>query len=265
VKIKAAGANLLYNMTTAKFAAQAIKKVAELGWKPVHIVDVNSTSVRTVLEPAGLENSKDIISVKYAKDPSDPRWKEDPGMQRYFSFMDQYYPEADKFSSFNSYGYMAAQIMEHILRKCGDNLTRENVMNVATNLTDVVTDLTLPGMSGSTTPTNYRLLKQFQMMKFTGEHWEAFGPILADPLNWCRRFSAAPHIRRVLSVPSTYETRYRFWTNARVFSDSSQGGIRFRTADETRLRPGLWLQALAGPILPSTRLELSSPTDTYHE
>ena len=180
IKLKSAGADLFFSASTPKFAAQAIKKNAELGWKPVHILDINATSVGAVMQPAGLEASKDVISVNYGKDPLDPTWKDDPGMKRYFEFMAKYFPEGDKNSSFNAYGYSTAQLMVHVLKQCGDNLTRENVMKQATNLKDVQLDLALPGIVGNTTPDDYRVNKQFQMMKFNGERWELFGPILVD-------------------------------------------------------------------------------------
>jgi branched-chain amino acid transport system substrate-binding protein len=180
IKIKSAGADLFFSASTPKFAAQAIKKNAELGWKPVHILDINATSVGAVMQPAGLEASKGVISVNYGKDPLDPAWKDDPGMKRYFEFMAKYFPEGDKNSSFNSYGYSTAQLMVHVLKQCGDDLTRENVMKQATNLKNVQLDLALPGIVGNTTPDDYRVNKQFQMMKFNGERWELFGPILED-------------------------------------------------------------------------------------
>ncbi len=180
LKLKAAGADVLFDASTPKFAAQTIKKTAELGWKPVHILDINATSVGAVMQPAGLEASKGVISVNYGKDPLDPTWKDDPGMKRYFDFMAKYYPEGDKNSSFNAYGYSTAQLMVHVLKQCGDDLTRENVMKQATNLKDVQLDLALPGMAANTTPNDYRVNKQLQMMKFNGERWELFGPILED-------------------------------------------------------------------------------------
>lgn len=180
VKIKSEGADLLYNASTPKFAAQAIKKVADLGWKPVHILDINATSVGAVMKPAGLENSKGIISTNYGKDPLDPTWKDDPGMKKYFEFMAKYYPEGDKDSSFNSYGYSTAELLVHILKACGDNLTRENVMKQATSLKDVQGSLALPGIVSNTSATDYRVNKQLQMMKFDGERWELFGPIITD-------------------------------------------------------------------------------------
>src|SRR3984957_9850215 len=180
LKIKAAGADLFFSASTPKQAAQAIKKIAELGWHPIHIVDINATSVGAVLKPAGLEASKDLISTNYGKDPSDPQWKDDAGMKRYLAFMAKYYPDGDKNSNFNTYGYTTAQLMAHVLKQCGDDLTRENVMKQATNLKNVEVDLALPGMKANTSENDYRVNKQMQMMKFNGERWELFGPILED-------------------------------------------------------------------------------------
>jgi ABC-type branched-subunit amino acid transport system substrate-binding protein len=180
LKIKDAGADLFFSATTPKQAAQAIKKIAELGWKPVHILDINATSVGAVMKPAGLEASKGVISVNYGKDPLDPSWKDDPGMKKYFEFMAKYYPDGDKDSSFNSYGYMTTELLIHVLKACGDNLTRENVLKQATHLKNVQLDLLLPGITVNTTPDDYRVNKQLQMMKFNGERWELFGPILED-------------------------------------------------------------------------------------
>jgi branched-chain amino acid transport system substrate-binding protein len=180
LKIKDSGADLFYSATTPKQAAQAIKKIAELGWHPVQILDINATSVGAVMKPAGLEASKGVISVNYGKDPLDPTWKDDPGMKKYFEFMAKYYPDGDKDSSFNSYGYMTSQLMVHVLKMCGDDLTRENVMKQATSLKNVQLDLLLPGIAANTSPTDYRVNKQLQMMKFNGERWELFGPILED-------------------------------------------------------------------------------------
>jgi ABC-type branched-subunit amino acid transport system substrate-binding protein len=178
VRLQAAGADLLYDIATPKFATQSIKKIAEMDWKPIHILTINSTSIGGVLAPAGLENATGIVSVNYGKDPADPTWNDDPGMKKWRAFMDKYYPDGDKNSSFNTYGYGTAQLMAGVLEMCGDELTRENVMKQATNLKDVVGDLTLPGMSLNTTPTDYRINKQLEMMRFDGAHWVLFGPVL---------------------------------------------------------------------------------------
>jgi len=180
LKLKSAGADLFFSASTPKFAAQAIKKNFELGWKPVHILDINATSVGAVMQPAGLEASKGVISVNYGKDPSDPTWKDDAGMKTYLAFMEKYYPDGDKNSLFNTYGYSTAQLMAKVLEQCGDDLTRENVMKQATSLNKVTGDLSLPGISNSTSPTDYRVNKQLQMERFNGERWELFGPIIED-------------------------------------------------------------------------------------
>jgi ABC-type branched-subunit amino acid transport system substrate-binding protein len=183
VKLKSAGVDVVFDASTPKFAAQAIKKIADLGWKPVHILDINAVSVGAVMQPAGLENSKGVISTNYGKDPADPTWKDDAGMKNYFAFMAKYFPEGDKDSLFNTYGYSTTQLLIEVLKRCGDDLTRENVMKQAASLKDVKLDMALPGMSGSTSPTDYRVNKQMQMMKFNGERWELFGPIIEDDAN----------------------------------------------------------------------------------
>jgi hypothetical protein len=121
-----------------------------------------------------------VISVNYGKDPLDPTWKDDAGMKRYFDFMAKYFPDGDKDSNFNTYGYATAQMLVHVLKQCGDDLTRENVMKQAASMKDVTTDIALPGIKTNTSPTDYRVNKQLQMMKFNGERWELFGPILED-------------------------------------------------------------------------------------
>jgi branched-chain amino acid transport system substrate-binding protein len=180
LKLKSAGTDLFFSASTPKFAAQAIKKNFELDWHPVHILDINATSVGATMQPAGLDASKGVISVNYGKDPLDPTWKDDAGMKKFLDFMAKYYPEGDKNSIFNTYGYSTSQMLVHVLQQCGDDLTRENVMKQATSLKNVVIDLALPGVVGNTSPTDYRVNKQLQMMKFNGERWELFGPILED-------------------------------------------------------------------------------------
>jgi branched-chain amino acid transport system substrate-binding protein len=181
VTLKSSGADLFYNMTTPKFGAQAIKKAAELGWKPVHILDINATPVSQTLVPAGLENAKDIISVNYGKDPLDPQWNNDEGMKRYKAFMAKYAPAEDANSGISTYGYSTAHLLVQILKQCGDVLTRANIMKQATNIRkDYASDLALPGMSMSGEADDWKINKQFQMMKFDGQRWVLFGPILTD-------------------------------------------------------------------------------------
>jgi branched-chain amino acid transport system substrate-binding protein len=180
LRIKDSGTDLFFSATTPKQAAQAIKKIAESDWHPVQIVSSKATSVGSVLKPAGLENAKGIISSNYGKEPLDPQWADDPGVKRYFAFMEKYYPDGDKGSNFNTYGYSVAQLLVHVLERCGDDLTRENVMKQATSLKDFEADFALPGIKINTSPTDYHIHKQFKMMRFNGERWEPFGPILED-------------------------------------------------------------------------------------
>ena len=180
LKIRDSGADLFFSASTPKQAAQAIKKIAELGWHPVQILDINATSVGAVMKPAGLEASKGVISVGYVKDPADANWKDDPGTKRYLAFMQKYYPDGDKDSSFNVYGYITAQLLVKVLQQCGDDLTRANVLKQATHLTNVDLDMLLPGISVTTTPTDYRVNKQFQMARFNGERWERYGSVITD-------------------------------------------------------------------------------------
>jgi hypothetical protein len=146
----------------------------------VHILDINASPVSATLQPAGLEASKGVISVNYGKDPADPTWKGDAGLQKYLDFMTKYSPEGDKMNTVNTYGYSTAQLLVQILKQCGDDLTRENIMKQAASLKGVELDLALPGMKINTGPDDYRVNKQLQMMKFNGERWELFGPILED-------------------------------------------------------------------------------------
>ena len=180
VTLKASGADLFYNITTPKFGAQAIKKAAEMDWHPVQILDINATPVSQTLVPAGLDNAKDIISVNYGKDPLDPQWDNDEGMKRYKAFMAKWAPAEDANSGIATYGYSTAALLIQIIKQCGDDLTRANIMKQATNIKGFTADLALPGMTVSTTPDDWRINKQFQMMKFDGKRWVLFGPILTD-------------------------------------------------------------------------------------
>jgi branched-chain amino acid transport system substrate-binding protein len=178
VQLKASGADVFLNIATPKFAAQAIRKVAELGWKPVHFLNNVAISVGAVLSPAGLENSRDILSTGYIKEPTDETWKDDPGMKKWNAFMDKYYPEGDKASSFTSYGYSVAQLLVQVLQQCGNDLTRENVMKQAASVKDFKPDLLIPGIAINTGPQDYFPIEQLQMMKFDGKRWQFFGPVL---------------------------------------------------------------------------------------
>jgi hypothetical protein len=158
-------------------AAQAIKKVAELGWHPIHIMTNVSASVGAVLRPAGLENSKGILSAGYQMDVTDPQWDSTPGMKRFRAFMAKYYPEADRAESGPLTAWNTSTALVEVLKRCGDNLTRENVMKMVANM-DFEIDTYIPGVRIKTTPTDFYPIEQVQMMKFSGEKWELFGPII---------------------------------------------------------------------------------------
>jgi len=179
VNLKASGADVFFNVTTPKFAAQAIKKSAEIGWHPIHLLNNVSQSVGAVLKPAGLENSKGILSTYYLKDATDPRWKDDAGYKQWLVFMDKYFPEGDKTSSFTVYGYTVGQTLVQVLKQCGDNLTRENVMKQAASLKDLKLPMLLPGIAINTSPTDFYPLKQMQMQRFTGKDWEPVGEVMS--------------------------------------------------------------------------------------
>jgi branched-chain amino acid transport system substrate-binding protein len=177
VAIRTANPDIFLNIATPKFAAQAIKKLAELNWHPVHIVTNISVSVGAVLKPAGLDNSKDILSAGFQIDVTDPQWDGYQGMHRFRAFMAKYYPQADRSESGPMIAFNASTVLVEVLRQCGDNLTRDNVMKVAANL-DLEVDTLIPGVRIKTTPTDFYPIEQLQMMRFTGERWQLFGPIL---------------------------------------------------------------------------------------
>jgi branched-chain amino acid transport system substrate-binding protein len=178
VNLKASGADIFFNVTTPKFAAQAIKKAAEIGWKPVHLLNNVSTSVGGVLKPARLENAAGILSTGYLKDQTDPQWANDSGFREWLAFMDKYYPDGDKTSMFTGYGYTVTQTLIQVLRQAGDDLTRANVMKQAANLKDVAHGMLLPGITINTSPTDYHPMEQLQMQRFDGTKWEIFGPVI---------------------------------------------------------------------------------------
>jgi branched-chain amino acid transport system substrate-binding protein len=177
VNLKNSGANVFFNITTPKFAAQAIKKAADIGWKPVHLLNNVSSSVGSVLKPAGLEASKGLITTQYLKDPTDSQWKNDQGFKDWSAFMDKYYPDGNKADSSNVYGYSVAQTMVQVLKQCGNDLSRANVMKQAANLKDFVVPMLLPGIKIDTTPTDFYPIEQEQLAKFDGERWVLFGDI----------------------------------------------------------------------------------------
>src|SRR5215813_11228736 len=183
VKMKASGADVLVNITTPKFAAQSIKKIAEIEWKPMHLLTNVSASVGSVIKPAGFENAQGIISAAYAKDGADPQWDNDPGMKKFFAFLEKYFPEGNKIDGSVVYGYGVAQTLVKVLQMCGDDLTRANVMKQAASLKDFEPDTLLPGIKINTSPTDFAPIEQLQMMRFKGEKWDLFGDIISGELS----------------------------------------------------------------------------------
>ena len=179
VKLKSTNADVFVNIATPKFAAQAIKKVAEIGWKPMHFLNNVSASVGSVIKPAGFDNSQDIISAAYLKDASDKQWDNDAGMKEFYAFMTKEFPEGDKLDGGTVVGFGVAQTLVQVLKQCGDNLTRENVMKQAANLKDFRTEVLLPGIKINTSATDFAPISQLQLMRFKGDKWELFGDIIS--------------------------------------------------------------------------------------
>jgi branched-chain amino acid transport system substrate-binding protein len=180
VKLKSLGADVFFNVTTPKFAAQAIKKMAEIEWKPVHFLNNVSVSIGSVMKPAGFENGQGIISSSYLKDVSDPQWKDDAGVKAFDEFLAKYFPEGNRIDVNLMYGYTVAQGLVHVLKNCGDNLTHENVMKQAASIKDLELGGLLPGVKVNTSATDFAPISQLQLMKFKGESWERFGEILSS-------------------------------------------------------------------------------------
>jgi branched-chain amino acid transport system substrate-binding protein len=176
VSLKASGADVFFNITTPKFAAQAIKKAAEIGWKPVHYLNSVSASVNAVLAPAGLDNSTGILTTLYAKDPTDPQFANDAGMKEWAAWMKKYYPSGNIADAFNVYGYNVAQTLVQVIKQCGDNLTRENVMKQAASL-DLTLPMLLPGVNIKTGPDDFYPIEREQLARFDGKTWILFGTV----------------------------------------------------------------------------------------
>jgi len=178
IGMKAAGVDVFVNTAIPKFAAQAIRKAVELEWKPLHILSGVGNSVAATLKPAGLQNAKDIISDFYLKDPTDPQWKDDEGYKDWVAFMDKYYPEGDKSDLGNVVGPAFAQTFVQVLKQCGDDLTRDNLMKQVRNIHDLELPMLLPGIKVNTGPNDPYPIKQMQMARFDGERWALFGPVM---------------------------------------------------------------------------------------
>ncbi len=179
VSLKASGADVFFNVTTPKFAAQAIKKNAEIEWKPLHFLNNVSASIGSVIKPAGFAASQDLISSAYLKDTSDPQWKNDAGMKAFDEFLTKYFPEGNRVDASVMYGYTVAQGLVHVLKACGDNLTRANIMKQAASLHGLELGGLLPGIKAQTSATDFAPISQLQLEKFKGERWDLFGDIIS--------------------------------------------------------------------------------------
>jgi branched-chain amino acid transport system substrate-binding protein len=179
VKLKSSDADVFINIASPKFAAQAIRKIAEIQWKPLQFLNNVSNSIGGVITPAGLENAQGIISSAYLKDPTDQQWTTDAGMKAWNEFLDTYFPDANRTDASVIYGYTAAQTMVYVLKQCGDDLTRENVMKQAASIKDLELGGLLPGVKINTSATDFAPLSQLQLLKLKGLTWERFGEIIS--------------------------------------------------------------------------------------
>jgi branched-chain amino acid transport system substrate-binding protein len=179
VKLKSTGADVFFNVTTPKFAAQAIKKMAEIDWKPLHLLNNVSASIGSVMKPAGFEASQNIISSSYLKDTSDPQWKDDAGMKAFDEFLAKYFPEGNRIDGSVMYAYTVSQGLVHVLKACGDNLTRENIMKQAASIKDLELGGLLPGVKANTSASDFAPISQLQLMKFNGDKWDLFGDVIS--------------------------------------------------------------------------------------
>ncbi|MGB3447912.1 MAG: ABC transporter substrate-binding protein [Xanthobacteraceae bacterium] len=176
--LQSSGADVLVDIATPKFTAQAIKKMAETKWKALHLLSDASGSIASTLVPAGLENSKGVITVAFRKDPNDPIWANDSGMKDYLAFMKQYMPDANPSETFYIFGYATAQTFVHVLKNCGDELTRENLMKQAASIKGLELPILLPGITLNTSPTDFTPLSQEQLMQFDGHKWTSIGEVI---------------------------------------------------------------------------------------
>ena len=180
VQLKASGADVFVNIATPKFAAQAIRKVYDLGWKPVHYLNNVSSSIGSVLKPAGLEKADGVITAQYVKEVDDPAWKDDPAIKNYLAFMKKYFPDGNPSDNLSVYGYSVSRTLEQVLKQCGDNLTRENVMKQAASLKGFTVDTLLPGVKINTGPGDYAPIQAVQLARFDGQSYKRFGDVISS-------------------------------------------------------------------------------------
>jgi branched-chain amino acid transport system substrate-binding protein len=178
VALKASGANVFFNVTQAKFAAMAIRKASEIGWKPAHFLNNVSASVGAVLTPAGLDKSEGIVTALYLKDPTDPQWQADADFKAWTQWMREYYPSGSVNDVFNAFSYASAFTMHQVLLKCGNDLSRENIMKRAANIKDLAAPMLLPGIKIDTAPDDFYPIEQMRQAKFDGQRWVLFGDVI---------------------------------------------------------------------------------------
>ena len=176
VALKASGADTFFNVATSKFAAMAIRKSAEIGWKPTHYLNSVSSGVGSVLTPAGLDNAVGVMTSQYIKDPTDPQFQKGKEYEDWLAWMKQYHPSGDLKDNLNVYAYSVAQTLVQVLKQAGDQLTRDNVMKQAASL-DMTLPMLLPGVSIKTGPDDYYPIERQQMQRFNGKSWELFGKV----------------------------------------------------------------------------------------
>ena len=182
VTLQATGADVFVDIAGPKFAAQAIRKAYDIGWRPLHFLNTVGSAVGAVLQPAGLEKSVGIVTARYYKDPSDPQWKNDPAFQEWLAWMKKYNPDANVNDYYNVLGYNLAMTLVHVLKQCGDDLSRENVMRQAANIHDLELPMLLPGVAINTSPTDFRPLKQMRLVRFDGQTWQSFSELIGDEM-----------------------------------------------------------------------------------
>ena len=179
VTLQSSGADVLFDNTTPKFAAQAIRKVYDVGWRPLHFLMSVATSVSAVMEPAGFDKGQGIVTAAYLKDPNDPQWKDDKAMQDWLAFMRKYDPDGNLGDAFNVYGYSMAQTLVQLLKQCGNDLSRENIMKQAAHL-DIDLHMLLPGIKVHTSPTEFYPIQRMRLARFEGKQWVLFGDVIGE-------------------------------------------------------------------------------------
>lgn len=176
ISLRASGADTFFNVATPKFAAQAIRRVAEMGWRVLHLLNSVSSAVGSVLAPAGIEASTGVMSAAYLKDPTDPQWFDTSEYRDWLAWMKRYHPTGDLRDNFNVYAYSVAQTIVQVLAQSGDWLTRENIMRQASNL-DISLPMLLPGIVVRTAPDDYFPIERMQLVRFNGRNWAPFGRV----------------------------------------------------------------------------------------